>query len=66
MKLKYQHYLMFFLAFVAITMTVYAELPAWPTQNATPVSCNFGYKEVATPTITLTDSTAVSLDDYLP
>ena len=44
----------------------FAERPNWPTENNYPVQCNFGYKKVATPTITINDVTQVDLNNYLP
>jgi hypothetical protein len=47
-------------------VTVYAARPNWPTQNSVPVSCNFGFKAVATPTITLDAADTINLADFLP
>lgn len=44
----------------------FAEQPDWPTLNGNPIECNFGFKEVATPTITLDASETLVLSDYLP
>lgn len=49
-----------------ISSAAMAELPTWPTQNGNPVECNFGLKEVATPTITLDAADTITLSDYLP
>jgi hypothetical protein len=43
-----------------------AQYPEWPSQNGQPIQCNFGYKKIATPTITLDNITPVDLADYLP
>jgi len=52
--------------FVLSCAISFAEQPTWPTQNGEPVNCNFGFKEIATPTITIDDVTAVSVSSYLP
>jgi hypothetical protein len=49
-----------------ISSVAMAERPTWPTQNGNPVECNFGFKEVATPTITLNATDTIDLADYLP
>jgi hypothetical protein len=40
--------------------------PHWVTQNQIPLECNFGFKYIATPTITITGTASVDLSDYLP
>lgn len=54
------------LFFICLALAATAERPYWPTQNSIPLETNFGFKDVATPTINITDSTLVELDDYLP
>lgn len=44
----------------------FADQPDWPTLNGNPIECNFGFKKVATPTITLDASETLVLSDYLP
>lgn len=51
---------------VAACATAFAEIPDWPTQNTIPVNANWGFKEVATPTITIDIADDVDLADYLP
>ena len=60
-----RYYLTLFLVFVSLTIA-FAERPTWPTLNAIPVQCNFGYKEVATPSFDINEVTAVALSSYLP
>lgn len=50
---------------LAVASASFADRPAWPTQNTVPVNCNFGFKDIATPTITINNA-IVNLDDYLP
>lgn len=52
---------LFFLSLVA-----HAAQPEWPTQAGRPIQCNFGFKSIATPTITLDDVTPVNLANNLP
>lgn len=52
--------------FVLSCAISFAEQPTWPTQNGEPINCNFGFKKVATPTITIDDVTAVSVSGCLP
>jgi hypothetical protein len=52
--------------FFLLAGVVKAEQPHWPTQSGNPIQCNFGFKKVATPTITIDDVTPVNLVDYLP
>ena len=40
--------------------------PNFPTQVGVPVQCNFGFKHVVTPVITLNDTTPVDLANYIP
>lgn len=47
-------------------VSAFADQPALPTQNNTPIFCNFGFKVVATPTIDLVATTVIDLADYLP
>lgn len=54
-----------FLVFVSFAIA-FAERPTWPTLNGIPVQCNFGYKEVATPSFDINAVTAVDLSSYLP
>ena len=51
---------------LSVTFSAFAVQPDWPTLNGEPIECNFGFKEVATPTITLDASETLVLSDYLP
>jgi len=55
----------FLLAF-SFAIVVFGVQPTLPTINGEPVQINFGYKSIATPTITLSEGVPVDLDDYLP
>lgn len=55
-----------FLLVFSFAIIAFGVQPDLPTINGNPVQINFGYKSIATPTITLDDVTAVDLDDYLP
>jgi len=62
--------LFFFLLAVSLLLTcfgpIFAENPTLPTQNKTPLKCNFGYKLIATPTFDINDVTVTSHNDYIP
>lgn len=51
--------------FVFSCAMAFADQPELPTQNGYPVVINFGFKDVATPTITINNA-KVDLADYLP
>lgn len=53
------------LFFLAVTAHAF-NYPQWPTQQGMPIQANFGFKEIATDTITLDASTPVNLASYLP
>lgn len=59
-------YLPTILLVFALIQTAFAVQPNWPTQNGEPLECNFGFKAVATPTITLDAADTINLADYLP
>lgn len=59
-------YLPTILLVFAMIQTAFAVQPNWPTQNGEPLECNFGFKAVATPTITLDAADTINLADYLP
>lgn len=61
-----RHYLIALILSVVSVVIAFADQPTLPTQNGYPVVINFGFKEVATPTFTINDVTAVDLADYLP
>lgn len=61
-----QFYTGLFLLIFSFAIAAFSVQPALPTINGEPVIINFGYKSVATPTITLDDATPLDLDDYLP
>jgi hypothetical protein len=63
MKKSYLLTIVLILASIGIA---FAENPNWPTNNGYPVQCNFGYKEVATPSITVGDVVKIYPTDYLP
>jgi hypothetical protein len=65
-KKQKQFYTCLFLLVFSIAISLFAVQPSLPTINGEPVITNFGYKSVATPTINITDSTLVDLNDYLP
>jgi len=52
--------------FILSCAIAFAQQPTWPTLNGNPIECNFGFKKVATPTITLDASETLVLSDYLP
>jgi hypothetical protein len=54
------------LFFICLALAATAERPYWPTQNSIPLETNFGFKDVATPTVNITDDSLTSLSDYLP
>jgi hypothetical protein len=54
------------LLMLSIALVALAERPNWPTQNSVPVNCNFGFKAVATPTLTLDAADTIDLSDFLP
>lgn len=64
MRIKPNWALTLFLIFLAAI--AYSANPDWPTQNGEPVQCNFGFKSVATTTVTLDDVDAVALSTFLP
>ncbi len=65
--MKKSSYITLVLALMSIAIVVYsATYPEWPTQQGQPIQCNFGFKKVATPTLSLDDETPVNLADYLP
>ena len=61
-----RHYLVALILAIVSVVVAFADQPTLPTQNGYPIVVNFGFKEVATPTITVDDVTAVDLADYLP
>jgi len=44
----------------------FAAQPSWPTLNGNPIQCNFGFKAVATDTVTLDDVTPIDVQSFLP
>lgn len=66
MKNTHSFFLTALLMMACIVVTAYGEDPNWPTNNSRPIPCNFGFKNVATLTITVDDVTSVDLNDYLP
>lgn len=61
-----RHYFIALILALASIVIAFAEQPHWPTLNGNPIECNFGFKKVATPTITLDASETLVLSDYLP
>jgi hypothetical protein len=62
--MKKHFFLALALAFTSVIIA-FADQPNLPTQNGYPVVINFGFKDVATPTITINNA-IVDLADYLP
>ena len=62
--MKKHYFLALILAFASVA-SAFAVQPHLPTQNGYPVIVNFGFKEIATPTITINNA-PVDLADYLP
>jgi len=58
----------FFSALILILSVAiaFAAQPNWPTLNSSPIQCNFGFKSVATDTITLDDIAPVAVSAFLP
>jgi len=65
MKKNLYFSLLLFLLSIAI-VAYSANYPEWPTQQGQPIQCNFGFKSIATPTITLDDATPINLVNNLP
>ena len=62
--MKKHYFLALILAFASVA-SAFAVQPHLPTQNGYPVLVNFGYKKIATPTVTI-NNTIIDLADYLP
>jgi hypothetical protein len=60
-----RHYIVALVLALASVVIAFADQPNLPTQNGYPVVINFGFKDVATPTITINNA-IVDLADYLP
>lgn len=60
-----KHYLLSIILIILSVCIAFAGQPQLPTQNGEPVLVNFGFKNVATPTITIHND-IVYIDDYLP
>lgn len=63
--MKNSYILSIVLVFISI-VCCFSETPNFPTNNGYPVKCNFGFKEVATPSFDINATTQVELNDYLP
>ena len=60
------HFILTAILILVGVVTAFAENPDWPTNNTVPIQCNFGFKDVATPTIVIDAITAIDPNDYLP